>query len=584
MRKSFVVRLFAALLVTFFLLLAVSDVGIYMFARQSIGEEFIRLNQASLSQAASQMGKSMELVSNLGMNVSVNSKILQLITRSDEQAEKDIHTILTGMMNEFNSSKKSVGNMLEVYVLGRDNLRASAFNSTQFSWESLEQDPRCAALFQGETDVLILPTTANKGGSGLMGYSFQIVRVMRDLLSNEARGIVVLDISELFLFSEYRSYLGEDVFMMVIESDGTVVSGKNKSNIGFACGYNEDRLKEMSAAHRVDHQIADGYFLLYEPIPGCDWLLIEQMSVESIFSSLTQVRSVIFITLFICTMLIAIALIIASRSILIRVARIEEKMGEVADNDLTVRLPVIRNDEFGRIESTFNIMVEDINRLVQQVRSSEREKRIAEMDFLHAQINSHFIHNTLTSIRFMLDMNKVQEAGEMIFYFSKLLRQTLSRSAEFIPLRDELGTLYSYVALQKYRYQNAFEVSYEVAEDVMDTMVPALLLQPVVENAIFHGVGREYRHIQIQGYKQGADLILIVADDGAGMPEEVCRNILRKDAQLNRVGLRNVYDRIRLNYGADYGLSIESQPGKGTIVTMTLPVNLSEQVEEGDTL
>src|SRR5699024_4214318 len=125
--------------------------------------------------------------------------------------------------------------------------------------------------------------------------------------------------------------------------------------------------------------------------------------------------------------------------------------------------PVEHSDEFGRIESEFNSMVAEIDRLIREVRQGEQQKRLAELDFLQAQINPHFIHNTLTSIRFMLEMGKVREAGEMIFYFSKLLRRTISRSNEFITLEEEVRTLEDYVNLQKFRYQDSFEASYDIS-------------------------------------------------------------------------------------------------------------------------
>jgi len=245
----------------------------------------------------------------------------------------------------------------------------------------------------------------------------------------------------------------------------------------------------------------------------------------------------------------------------------------VVKGDLSVRIKVDGDDEFSRIEAAFNSMVEEINRLIDEARQSERQKHIAQMDFLQAQINSHFIHNTLTSIRFMLEMDQVREAGEMVFYFSKLLRQTLSRSTEFIPLREELDTLKSYVMLQSYRYQDTFEASFDFEEETLDASVPVLILQPVVENAIFHGASHGNSHIHICGFRENGNLILTVEDDGQGIPREKLGKILKKDASMNRVGLRNVHQRIQLIYGEKYGLSIDSRLGEGTLVRFTLPMD-----------
>ena len=188
-----------------------------------------------------------------------------------------------------------------------------------------------------------------------------------------------------------------------------------------------------------------------------------------------------------------------------------------------------------------------------------------------SQINPHFIYNTLSSIRFLLEMDKVQEAGEMVFYFSKLLRQTLSRSVEFIPLGEELDTLKCYVELQHLRYPDTFDYSCEVDEALRDNTLPKLLLQPVVENSIFHGVGRHKIHIRLRGWLEGDTLILRVEDDGVGISKDKIDQVMNKDLQINRVGLKNVQERIRLNYGPGYGLTVTGGPAGGTVVTFRLP-------------
>jgi len=578
-RKSFTVRVFGILLIIFLVLLMVGDYGIYAFARQSVGQEFIRLNQASLSQLAASTGQALKDAVQFGEKVSGNSRILQLSSLSDGEGEKEVHSLLSDMTNEYNTTRTGGSNLLEVYVLGNKGLSASAYNSSRYTWTELQEDPRCESLFQGQTDMVMFPTTRNIRGKGIMNYSFQILFMMRDLLSGEIRGIVVLDLSELVLYDQYRDYQDKNVSVSIIGTGGMIISDKNKKKIGTNYNYDGAALEELAASSRIDRRIVDGQFILYERVPGSSWLLVEQIPASIAFASLAKVRNAVMMTILICSLLAVAALILTAKSMLLRVMRIRNKMAKVIQGDLAVRIPRYRDDEFGQIESDFNSMVEEINRLIEKVRQSEQQKRAAEMDFLHAQINSHFIHNTLTSIRFMLEMGKTQEAGEMIFYFSKLLRQTLSRSNEFIPLHEEIDTLKSYVELQKYRYQNAFEAVYDILPETEDAQVPALILQPIVENAIFYGVGREFRHIEIAARREGADLILTVSDDGSGMSEELCQTVLHKEVPLNHVGIRNVHERIQMNYGSAYGLSIESKEGQGTRVTYTLPFNTANDTK-----
>lgn len=572
LKKSFVARMLLILLVCFVGVETLAGVSIYAYSRQTVGKEFVRLNQAALNQVASSTGDSLAKAINFTEQVSVNNRILSLATHSDKEAEKKVHRILSVLQGEFSSSLTDGANLTEVYVLGKNGLCASSFNSGHYTWESVYEDSRCKPLIDGSADMLLLPSQKIQHHKGVLSYSFQVVRVMRDLLSGEMLGFVLMDVSELMLFDQYNPYQQGDMDLQVINSDGIILSHRDKRKIGSSCGYNQENLEKMNESNSVNERISDGQLRLFARIPASDWFLVAQQPEQEVFGALIIVRKVLLIVGILCTGSAFIAIILVSRRLQRRISKVCDGMEQMRSDDLSVRLVVENDDEFGYIEGSFNSMAEEMEKLVEAVRRSEQQKRVAEMDFLHAQINSHFIHNTLTSIRFMLEMGHTNEAGEMLFYFSKLLRETLTHSSEFIPLRKEIDTLQSYVKLQWYRYQNTFEASYDIAEDVMDVPVPALIMQPVVENAIFHGVGQKFTHITISAHGENGKLLLVVEDDGVGMSDDVRRSILQKEVPLNHVGLRNVHDRIQLCYGSEYGLHVDSQVGKGTKITFTLPL------------
>lgn len=577
MRRSvFIARLFAVLFALLLVVQIAAGLGIYSYARRVVGEEFIRLNRSSLQQVADATARTLSEVRTFGERVAVNSTMLELAERSDEQARKEARRLLNNLMTEYMSRTNSIS-LMETCVLGNGGLRAAAYNTDEFSLDALRQDERLAPLLADETDQAMLPTHVSAQGTGVMVYTFQMVLRMDDLFSGETKGLVVLDLSELILCQQYSTYQKEGVTFWVVDSDGTIVSSKDKGKIGTYCGYTPQELENIA---RNEQSLKDG-FILCERISGTDWYLVEWLDSAIAFEPLTQVGSVIMAIIALCGVLLFCALSLTARRLQQRVNRINDKMEQVIQGDLSVRIPVEHSDEFGRIESEFNSMVAEIDRLIREVRQGEQQKRLAELDFLQAQINPHFIHNTLTSIRFMLEMGKVREAGEMIFYFSKLLRRTISRSNEFITLEEEVRTLEDYVNLQKFRYQDSFEASYDISPQTLNARVPALILQPVVENAIFHSVGRSMVHISISARREDSQLILVVEDDGVGMSRELRETVLHKDVQVNRVGLRNVHDRIQLNYGKEYGLAITEREGHGTCVTFRLPFQESESDGKG---
>lgn len=567
LKKSFIIKLFAALMGLYILLLCATGIGIYTYAKRTVGEEFRRLNQASLTQLADATGKTISNVISFAEKVSVSSRILHCMEKNDSEAEKEIHSLLASLQSEFSESHTDGRLRIETAVIGTNDLFASASNTERRTWNEILKDERMGPLFEGETGTLLFPTEYT-GLSGIMKYSFQVVTDMHDLLNGERLGVVVVDVSELLLFEQYRDFLKGEVQISMITTDEMIVSDKNKQFISRSYTARSD--EQHSPGSSV------GQILLREEIPGTDWILAESIPEQTVFGTLTKLKYVVYYSVIITTIIFGAATVAASRSVLFRVMRLRDKMKQVIGGDLTVQINSRRDDEFGQIEQSFDAMVREIAQLIERTRESEHQKRVAEMDFLNAQINAHFIHNTLTSIRFMLEMGQVDEAGEMIFYFSKLLRKTLSRSDEFIPLSEEIETLKSYVMLQHYRYPNKFEAVYEIPEETLPALVPTLILQPVVENAIFHAAVLDVIHIRISAEKNGDDLIITVEDDGVGMPQEVRSSILKKDAPMNRVGLRNVHDRIQLNYGQEYGLHIESEKDIGTKIVFLLPYDLPQ--------
>lgn len=568
LRKSFVMQVFLILLVTMLLLMTVSSAGIYSYSRRIVGGEFLSLHEASADDLAAAAGYRVEQIEAFARKLAGNSRILEL-AREGQSGGSEVKNILVDALSEFNASHMDGSSLVEAYILTGNGLEVSGYHSGRFTWESVAEDPAFRPLLEGREDVLVLPTRSWENVYGIMGHTFQLAVPMRDLLSGEERGLVILDVSETALYEQFRKYQNQDTEVYVMTDAGEILSAKNKRELGTRAAYTLEQLQQRSLEDQIDAED----FAVYAEISRTGWLLVMQTPTQRVFGTLRSLRNVSMLLSIGCGFVAVAVLMLAAERIIGRIKRIRDSMGEVAKGDLSVRIPVERDDEFTQIESSFNTMVEETTRLVEKVRQSERQKHIAQMDFLHAQINSHFIHNTLTSIRFMLEMDRVREAGEMIFYFSKLLRQTLSRSTEFISLGEEVETLKSYVMLQSYRYQDAFEASFDFEEEVLETSVPVLILQPVVENAIFHGASHGNTHIHICGYREKGNLILTVQDDGQGIPQEKLEKIFKKDASLNRVGLRNVHQRIQLIYGENYGLSIDSRPGEGTLVKFTLPMD-----------
>lgn len=240
--------------------------------------------------------------------------------------------------------------------------------------------------------------------------------------------------------------------------------------------------------------------------------------------------------------------------------------------------------EIEHLGKTIKKMVAQMQNLMDDVVKEHESKRKSELDALQSQINPHFLYNTLDAIVWMVENEKQSEAVKMVTSLARLFRISLSKGKNIILVKDELEHVKNYLAIQQMRYKNKFTFEIIVPTEVLELSTIKLVVQPLVENAIYHGV--EYMggdgEIVVEAYLQDENLYIAVKDNGLGMPKEVVEKLLEKhDSSKEKgsgIGLRNVQERIQLYFGNQYGLIIESEPDEGTTITMHIP---KKSYEEG---
>ena len=220
---------------------------------------------------------------------------------------------------------------------------------------------------------------------------------------------------------------------------------------------------------------------------------------------------------------------------------------------------------------------EQIEKLMDEIIRQQNERRKSELDALQSQINPHFLYNTLESITWMVEAQENEAAVRMISELAKLLRVSLSRGKTIIPIKDELQHAKSYLLIQSYRYRNQFSYRFEVDETLLSYLCNKITIQPLIENAIYHGIDRMVDEGEIiitvkRSQDAAEDILITVSDNGVGMTEEQCAKILSKErSDSGGIGVKNVNDRLKIYFGERYGLSIHSVPDEGTTVTVRIP-------------
>lgn len=307
------------------------------------------------------------------------------------------------------------------------------------------------------------------------------------------------------------------------------------------------------------------------------WTVVGCMNVDELLKRSKQAQS---IYLLMSIVLVVVAMIISSliaRNITLPIQKLRDSMVKVQQGDFeTADVEVTTENEIGSLTKSFNVMTHRIQELMEQNVHEQEEKRKSELKALQSQINPHFLYNTLDSIIWMAEGKKNEEVVLMTAALARLLRQSISNEEELVSIGQEIEYARSYLTIQKMRYKDKLEFQIDVSPSIKSVPIIKLVLQPIIENAIYHGL--KYKESKglliVKGYEEEDNVVLQIIDNGVGMDEDKLLHIFDKhkvNYHSNGVGVYNVQRRLLLYYGNGYGISYKSRQGEGTTATVTIP-------------
>ena len=268
------------------------------------------------------------------------------------------------------------------------------------------------------------------------------------------------------------------------------------------------------------------------------------------------------------------------RSISKPITEITEVTNKVAGGDLSVRSEVFEGLETSILSTSLNAMIDKINELLEQVTTEQTRLRKAEFELLQSQINPHFLYNTLDAIVWLAESGEKEKVVSTVSSLSNFFRASLNQGKDIVTLKEDIGHVRSYLEIQKIRYQDILDYEIDIDEEINECLIPKITIQPLVENALYHGIKnkRGKGKISIKGKKTDDGAKISISDDGLGITADRLRVVMnninnRSDSEKTTYGLYNVNERIRLNFGEKYGIKIESEYGMGTTVQILLPIN-----------
>lgn len=579
LRKKFIIIMIIPIVVV----IIVSGAVIKTIYRSTLEKNFIESNMKTLQLIANDIEFDTQKVEDVAKNICTNSDIFNL---SDEKFRKYYEdkggnqTIILNIQKLFNdricmdSKIEYMGILTNSgdWIYSSKNITMRVNDNSDFEKEyyqkkiSLCKNPELFFTHKGNSDFLVyvLP---------IYGISeYKEVGKLFCLFSSE---YINKNISKNDM--DFQQFSNKIAYFILDNRGQSIYSSKQfePNDIDSQTDINKNNNGYYYA--NIDHKNSA---VFYKHTDKYNVTIVKIVPLDHVTENANNISKLIVLIISLAILIVIIMFYITFSNITKKINDLISTMKEVSNGNFSERFPEVYHDEIGTIGKYLNKMIGDIEALIKNMNDIEIRNKEAQINVLESQINPHFLYNTLDSIRMMALINKDKQAADMIYTLSNLFRYSIKKGNVFVTVESEIQHMKDYLNIQKFRYSNRFDINIDIEEEILSLFTIKLILQPIVENSIYHGLELKKGKgiLNIKGYRKEDEVIFIVEDNGVGINFDQLKLIrenltIRSDKQENRsIGLKNVYDRIKNYFGDRYGLIIESIEGKSTRVTMNLPV------------
>lgn len=540
---------------------------LYLKATTALKNSAIEYSETMLSIITKDIYRNKKRIENYSSEMAMNEEIIDTLMNYKflSYKEKDEFHIY---INKYLLSNLSLlSNIAEIEIVSKDFDIAYMQGYKYFNIKDLKKYSKQAkeglswfyTVLNGEKYICVV--TPVKGEDSLVGYIFMAIK---DEFFSSSFSLFNLDEGE-------EMVLLDDKHNLII-SDNPLIDKKFVSeNIELKSSLKNKREEGIINSVILEEK---KYVAIYKKLRGLSWYVVSMIPYDFINSDIHSLRKEMILIGVIFILVILIFSYFLYSSIKVPLYNLLDKMKTVSKGDLKVLVNDEYKDEIGIISNNFDSMLFRINELIEKSKQQEIEKRDLEIRMLQAQINPHFLFNTLNSLKWTALMNQDYTVSEGLSSLAELLRNTIIDKNELITIKKEVENIKNYVVIQKIRYGNSFEVKYDIEEDLLENKIIKFILQPIVENSIIHGIdeNKENQWINIKITSEKENILIIIEDNGKGFNSG--KNI--KNNKLSGIGWNNVDERIKLTFGLEYGALIESEINRGTVVKIVIPKNYKE--------
>ncbi len=494
-----------------------------------------------------------------------------------DDAEKMISTSMQNVMNNYDE----IAGILYAY----SDDRYISTGMTRISRDPFQKEYWYRMALEDEKSLHRISTVTGRNITTYVGYSvddvFSIVKAVCDEKTGQVKGVLLMDIDHGIISSAISdSQIGNEGFVFVLdENDHMVYTPINDVVYRISPSWLAGEERTISA------RISGGrYFIRFKTSARTGWKTVSVISYDVLMEDINRMIGIYALMLIATLLLVQLFSLKLSDNITRPIKSLRDIMRKTEEGDLSLRFESSSRDEVADLGLSFNHMIKTIEQLLERVRLEEDQKRKAELKIVQEQFKPHFLYNTLDTINWMAREHKAMDIVKLVDALTSVFRISLSRGKDYITIKEEVNYIRSYLYVQKTRYEDKLVFDVDADEECMSTMVPKLILQPLLENAIYHGIKlkRGTGHITVSVHRQEDMICMAVSDDGKGMDEGTrnsLQNLLRTGTRKEDItpddnqsfGLYYVRERLQLRYADNYRVDVESREDVGTTISIFIP-------------
>lgn len=544
--------------------------------KKIIVEQYSESAKQSVQATADNIDYTLRDVENMSNSILMNHELLRLLKQGKTQQ-------FISILNSYFNSSFNIEGIYTITSFDYNYVGANLKSGIE-SVRTEELDKTSGEIVWFSTkkqDVQILSGNVKKN-------YFSMGRKIIDVSSLKELGYMSIMLDDSVIQENYNNIMEDNSEVLVCDLNGNIVSSTNDNYIAISKWnkYMNTIYKDTSSGYIDFKKNGKDYMAIYASLNHNNWRIVKTIPKSILYKEINTIQ---FFTLTGIILLLFIMLLLSflySKSITQPITRMILQMKEIEGGNLKVKVDTNVNNELDDLGTSFNHMVTKIQHLMDEVVAVERNKNELELEVLHAQINPHFLYNTLNTIRWMAKIKNENSISDAIVALVKLLRVSISLDKNKITLKEEIDYIENYILIQKLRFNQSFEINYNIMEEHKNLYLPKLILQPIVENSLIYGNEDEenntYLKIDIFTQNADGDVEIIVKDNGPGIDQKTIESIFKYEKNINKfskVGLNNVNQRIKMYFGDKYGIDIESNIGSGTKVIILVPNNIDEYLK-----